>query len=528
MKKSHRRYLYFAVFMSGMSTLALELSASRLLGPAFGVSNLVWASIIGLILIYLTLGYFIGGAWADRSPYPKTMYIALAWGSLTAGLVPLISRPVLRQAAEAFDSFQVGVLFGSFTAVLILFCVPVTLLGVVSPFAIRLAITDPRESGTVSGRIYATSTLGSFLGTFLPVLVLIPTIGTVFTFLFFSMILNLVALVGLWTASGWKGVLPWLWMPITILMVALLWGKGHIKATAGQIYESESAYNYIQVLERDGYRYLRLNEGQGIHSVWHPTELEYAGPWEQFLVAPFFNSTQGEVAYRPTEVKSMAIIGLAAGTLARQASGVFGPIPIDGFEIDPQIIEVGQKYFDMNEPNLTPIPQDGRWGLEQSQRLYSIIAVDAYRPPYIPWHLTTQEFFQITHDRLTEDGVLVINVGRSPESRQLIDDLVETIQTVFPSVYVMDVPGSFNSMIYATVQKTDFINLFLNFEGLKNDPDTHPLLLTAMQKTIVNLRPLANDDGRPTVFTDDWAPIELITNNMVLDFVFSGGLELLK
>jgi predicted membrane-bound spermidine synthase len=528
MKKLHRRYLYFAVFMSGMSTLAVELSASRLLGPAFGVSNLVWASIIGLILIYLTLGYFIGGAWADRSPFPKTMYTALAWGALTAGLVPLISRPVLRQAADAFEGFQVGVLFGSFTAVLILFSIPVTLLGVVSPFAIRLAITDPRHSGTTSGRIYAISTLGSFLGTFLPVLVLIPSIGTTYTFLLFSGVLNMVALLGLWLVSGWKSVLPWLWMPVVILLVTFLWGKGVIKATSGQIYETESAYNYIQVLERDGYRYLRLNEGQGIHSVWHLTDLEYAGPWEQFLVAPFFNPPQGGVAYSPEDVKSMAIIGLAAGTIARQASAVFGSLPIDGFEIDPQIIEVGRKYFDMNEPNLNAIPQDGRWGLEQSSRRYTIIAVDAYRPPYIPWHMTTREFFQIGRHHLTEDGVLVINVGRSPDDRSLIDGLVETVQTVFPSVYVMDVPGSFNSMVYATAQKTDFINLFLNFEGLKNRPDIHPLLLTAMQKTIVYLQPLPENKGKEIVFTDDWAPIELITNKLVLDFVFSGGLEELK
>jgi uncharacterized membrane protein len=118
-----RRYLYFTVFASGMTTLAIELSASRLLGPAFGVSNLVWASIIGLILIYLTLGYFIGGRWADRSPYPQTMYKVLLWGAFTAGLVPLAARPVLRLAANAFDMLEVGILFGSFTAVLLLFIV---------------------------------------------------------------------------------------------------------------------------------------------------------------------------------------------------------------------------------------------------------------------------------------------------------------------------------------------------------------------------------------------------------------------
>ncbi len=165
-----RRHLYITVFFSGMTTLAMEFAASRLLGSVFGTSNLVWASIIGLILIYLTVGYFLGGVWADRSPYPRTMYRILAWGAFFSGIIPLVSRPVLRLAAGAFDQLQIGVLFGSFTAVLILFSIPVTLLGTISPFAIRLAIDDPQHAGTISGRIYAVSTLGSFLGTFLAVL----------------------------------------------------------------------------------------------------------------------------------------------------------------------------------------------------------------------------------------------------------------------------------------------------------------------------------------------------------------------
>ncbi|MGB2910920.1 MAG: fused MFS/spermidine synthase, partial [Anaerolineales bacterium] len=209
-----KRYIYFAVFAAGMTTLAIELSAARLLGGVFGTSNLVWASIIGLILIYLAVGYIIGGRWADRSPYSKTMFTILAWGAFTAGIAPLISRPVLRLAADAFDQLQVGVLFGSFAAVLILFSLPVTLLGTISPFAIRLSITDPQHAGRVSGQIYAISTLGSFVGTFLPVLVLIPLIGTTLTFLVFSCFLVLVALVGLWQSSGWRNAVSLLWMPL--------------------------------------------------------------------------------------------------------------------------------------------------------------------------------------------------------------------------------------------------------------------------------------------------------------------------
>jgi spermidine synthase len=515
------RYLYFAVFASGMTTLALELSASRLLGSAFGTSNLVWASIIGLILIYLTVGYFVGGRWADRSPHFKTMYTIMAWGAFLSGLVPLVARPVLRFAADAFDQLQVGILFGSFTAVLVLFSLPVTLLGTISPFAIRLAIRDPRQAGSLAGRIYAVSTLGSFIGTFLPVLMLIPLIGTTWTFLVFSAFLLLVALVGLAGSSNWRTVLSLAWMPVLLVVLALLVANRPIKSSLGQIFETESAYNYIQVQEIDGYRILRLNEGQGQHSIWHPTEIDYHGPWEQFLAAPFFNPAP----YEPQQVQSMAIVGLAAGTAARQASLVYGDIPIDGYEIDPEIIDIGRQYFDMNEPNLNPIAQDGRWGLAHSKQRYTIVAIDAYRPPYIPWHLTTREFFQIVYQHLTDDGVMAVNAGRSPNDRRLVDGLVGTIQTVFPSVYVMDVPGTFNSIIYATVQPTNSQNLFDNLVAIYTRQDVHPLLLESVQRALINLQPTPESQ---VVFTDDWAPIEWITNNMVLNYVLFGDMDSLS
>jgi MFS family permease len=513
-----RKYLLFTVFASGMTTLAVELTASRLLGGVFGVSNLVWASIIGLILIYLTAGYFLGGRWADRSPYRTTMYKILAWGAFTAGLVPLVARPVLLIAANAFDQLQMGVLLGSFLAVLVLFSVPITLLGTISPFAIRLSLNDPEKAGWIAGQVYAISTLGSFLGTFLPVLLLIPLIGTTRTFLAFSGFLLLVAFVGLWQSAGWRSVLAWLWMPILLAVLSIIWMGSPVKRSVGQIYETESAYNYIQVLNWNGYRILRLNEGQGEHSRYHPEQLAYDGPWMQFLVGPFFN----EPPFYPENVERMAIVGLAAGTTARQATEVFGPIPIDGYEIDPTVIEVGRRFFDMNQPNLNAIAEDGRIGLSRSQEKYTIIGLDAYRPPYIPWHLTTREFFQSVADHLTDEGVLVINVGRAPGDRRLIDGMVGTIRTVLPSVYVMDVPDTFNSIIYATSKPTQVTNLVENYQILSDREGTHPLLLSAILRAGTNLQPTPQSE---VVFTDDLAPIEWITNKMVLQFVFSGGVE---
>ena len=500
--------------------MASEMAASRLLGNVFGSSNLVWASIIGLILIYLTAGYFLGGRLADKRPEYKTLFTVMLWGGFAVGVVPLVSRPILKLAATAFDNLQMGDLLGSFVVVMVLFIIPITLLGMVSPIAIRLAITTPEEAGQISGRIYAISTMGSFIGTFLPVLLLIPLLGTTNTFISVSVVLMLVALIGLGLSEGWKKSLIWLWMPVVLTIFALLWAGGTFKDTPGQVEERESAYNYIEVVEENGYTLLRLNDGQGIHSMYHPDDIDYNGPWQQFLAGPFFYPDTGI-----DEVERIAIIGLAAGTTARQATEVFGPVPIDGYEIDPEIIAVGQEYFGMDHPNLTAYAQDGRWGLFTSEEEYTLVAIDAYRPPYIPWHLTTMEFFQLVEEHLTDQGAVVINVGRSPSSRALIDAMVTTLLTVFPSVHVMDIPYTLNTMVYATVQPTEMEDLIRNYLSLKDDPGTHPLLLHAMEQIILHEQPLPE----PTVvFTDDKAPVEWVINRMVLEFMLFGEMEVLR
>ncbi len=517
-----KKYIYFTVFVSGMTTLAAELSASRLIGNVFGTSNLVWAAIIGLMLFYLTVGYSLGGKQADKHPHAEAMYKVLAWGSFTLGIVPFIANPVLRAAATAFDGLQVGVMVGAFVAVLVLFSIPITLLGMISPYAIRLSMDDTERAGKISGNIYAISTLGSFVGTYLPVLVLIPTIGTTKTFLFFSLLLLFVALVGIAKSAGAKAMLPYLLMVVAIAVMAFFGIGRNIKKTEGQVYETESAYNYIEVLQRGSETHLRLNDGQGVHSVYDPDNLDYNGPWEQFLVGPFFNAPPVQTS----DVQRIAIVGLAAGTSARQATAIYGDIPIDGYEIDPKIIEVGETYFGMSElDNLNAYAEDGRWGLEHSPYQYDIIAVDAYRPPYIPWHLTTVEFFEIAAAHLTPTGVLTINVGRLPNDRRLINGLATTIAQIFPSVYVMDIPYTLNSIIYATKQPTDQDFLAANFVHLYESGDAHPLLLDAMQTAWEYQQP---GYETTTVFTDDLAPIEWITNDMILGFMLGGDVSSLQ
>ena len=516
-----RRYLYMGVFFSGCTSLAVELSASRLLGNYFGSSNLVWASIIGLILIYLSVGYSIGGKWADRSPDYSTFFSILCWASLLVGFIPLASRPILQIASEAFDKLQIGALIGSVTTVLILFSAPVILLGTASPFAVRLALKDKNTSGLVAGKIYTVSTLGSFIGTFLPVLFLIPAVGTYRTFIVLSAMLMSASIIGLWKTVSIHSALRFIWMPF-ILATASIWGlSGFDKKAQNIVYEKESAYNYIQVQELDGYRLLRLNEGQGIHSIYHPDQMNYHGPWEQILTAPFLNPPSSN----PQKIDRIAILGLAAGTSANQAAFVFEDAEIDGFEIDPLIIEVGYDFFGLENSDPNIFIQDARWGISTSNQQYDIISVDAYRPPYIPWHMTTREFFIEIREHLTEDGVMVINVARIFDDRRLVNALFQTINSVFPSIYVIDLPETLNSIIFASRNMTEEENLIRNYILLRNDPSTPEILLSALELAIINNQP---PPGGGMVLTDDHAPVERIINSMIFDLFSSGYFEVLQ
>jgi len=504
-------------FAGGLVSLSVELAAASLLRPHFGTANLVWAAIIGLILLYLTVGNLVGGRWSDRSPRRATLFQIVAWAGFAVGLVPFVARPVLTLAAPGFESFRIALLAGSFVVVLLLFSIPVTLLGCVSPFVIRLSLNEVSSSGQVAGRVYAVSTLGSFVGAFLPDLLLVPTIGTQNTFVLLSLILLGVAWVGL-LRSKWKatagGVVLYLSMPVLIILLALGMQGRPVKAAApGEvIYETESGYNYIQVVEQDdGCRHLLLNEGGGIHSVMCPGRLETLGPWDYFLIGPYFN----DPPYGPDRVERVALIGLAAGTTARQYTHVYGPVPVDGVEIDPVIVRAGRRYFRMTQPNLETIVADGRSYLANTDRTYTVIGVDAYRLPYIPAHLTTVEFFREARNHLAPDGVIVINVGRTGSDYRLVEAIVSTLSRVFPSAHVIEVPNSFNAIVVATMRRTTSSNLAANLSVLEGNPFLYATALRAIE----NLRPT---EPSGVVFTDDRASIEWMTNALLIDYVVRG------
>lgn len=520
--RKRKGYLLLTVFVSGMTTLGVELSASRLMDPFFGNSLVIWATIIGLILLYLTAGYMLGGRWADRDPRLSTLFQITAWGAFLVGLIPFVSAPVLRWSVQGMDNYNVGILAGSLIGVLVLFSLPITLLGTVSPFAIRLALRDVQHGGNTAGSIYALSTLGSLVGTFLPALLLIPTIGTRLTFLTFAIVLLLVSLGGLFLTQPRRGIV-YLVMLVILLGITLWGGSSPIKASPGLVYETESRYNYIQVLEfpdeQGGvWRLLQLNEGQGIHSLYNPNYPQFPlvdGIWDYFLIVPYFNNPP----FTENDVDSLLVIGSAAGTISKAYSHIYGPIPIDGVEIDPAIIEVGRRWFDMHEPNVQTYAQDGRYFLSHTSTTYDIIAVDAYRPPYIPFHLTTREFFQEIYNHLNENGVVAINAGRSDTDYSLVDALGTTMKTVFPNVYVLDAPdyGSTlgNSLVIATRQPTRLENFAANTGQLQ-----HPLLqvvaMSALSSRTWELEP------GDMIFTDDRAPVEQVIHGLVFRYLLGG------
>jgi len=519
---TQHRYLFIAVFISGMTTLAVELTASRLLGTVYGTSNIVWANIIGLMLLYLTIGYFFGGRIADRYPHATAFYQILCWGAFLVGLVPFIARPVLHASARAVLNINAPLLVGSFGVMVIIFALPIILLGTVSPFAIRLAIKDTDTSGRIAGQMYALSTVGSLVGTFLPVLVLIPSVGTNLTFIIFSLLLLTVGLVGMAMIETRKAAVL-AWMPVVLILLSVFALPSSTlrppPSGAEVLFEDESAYNYIQVAQWDQATVLLLNEGQGIHSVYfpeYPDYLETQGTWDYYMAAPFFNEE-----HTPDDVDNLMMIGLAGGTVPKQYTQVFGPIPIDGVEIDPAIVDVGREYFAMNEENLNVIIQDGRYVMETTEKTYDVVGVDAYRLPYIPWNLSTVEFFEEIHDHLSDDGVLAINVGRTVNDRRLIEAFSATLGTLFPSVHVIDVPNTCNSILVATKQPTTPENLLRNRDQL--DQAAYALLYRVLGSAYQQIR--QTPEGG-VIFTDDKAAVEQLTDLILVNFVLSGDTAL--
>jgi spermidine synthase len=458
----------------------------------------VWANIIGLILIYLSLGYWVGGKVADRWPRPRVLGGIILVAAASIAILPFVARPILELALRGLDTLSTGAVIGSFFAALALFAIPITLLGMVSPFAIRLAIRDVETAGATAGRLYALSTIGSIVGTFVSAIITIPLIGTQRTMLGSAVLLALSAAL----------LLGFRWQTVTVAFAALLTiPAGAVKASDGLLYETESTLQYIQVLERDsGARSLRLNEGVASHSVWRADTVLTGGYWDLFLVVP-------PLLFEPP--KTMLVIGNSGGTVARAYGALYPDVEIDGVEIDPKVTEVGERFLGLGDnPNLRVITADGRPHLRRTDKRYDIIVIDAYKQPYIPFYLATREFFELTRDRLTANGVLALNVAAVPGDDRLSRAISSTVLAAYPQAWRWR-PLRFNELLLAF-----------------NDPDRTRQDLaaraTGVHADVAALGELFAQDvveaqATERALTDDRAPVEWLTDQMIASHIAKGG-----
>jgi spermidine synthase len=489
-----RRSLYVLVFLAGVGTLATEICASRLLAPYYGSSTIVWANIIGLTLASLSLGYWLGGRIADRNPSPHLLGRLVLGAALLVAMIPFVSSPILDVASSGLDEVSAGAVIGSFFGTLLLFAPPIVLLGMVAPFAIRLALVELASAGQVAGRLYALSTVGSLLGTFLPALVTIPLIGTQRTLLVSAALL----------AAAASTMLGRRWLVATAAIAALVVvPPGAVKASDGEVlYEVESPYQFVQVVERDGARRLYLNEGVAVHSLWRPETVLTGGVWDAFLALPVLLD-------RP--VHRVAVLGNAGGTIARAYAEFWPAALIDGVEIDPAVSEAGREYLGLRDnPRLTVHDADARPFLRRTDTKYDLIVVDAYHQPYVPFYLATREFFRLVRRHLAPGGIVALNVATVPDDRSLERNLAGTLATEFESVHVWPVLR-FNHLVIGFTNRTQ--------RGLRS----YDARIEALVELLVDggLSPPVVPLAHP--WTDDRAPVEWVTDRMILSYAAEGG-----
>jgi len=423
---------------------------------------------------------------------------------LAAGLlalVPFAADPLLSVAVEALDSISAGAFLGSLVGVLGLVAVPVLLLGMVSPWAVRLAVHSVESAGEVAGRLYALSTAGSLAGTLLSALLFIPLVGTRRTFLIFALAIALVAVAGL------RPVRKFALAPAAIVVLIAL-PVGALKAETDNgrvIYETDTEYQYARVVERaDGSRALELNEGQAQHSIYEPGSVLTGDVWDGHLVLGFLALDDPP--------RRVAILGNAAGTTSRAYEEFFPDARVDGVEIDSELSEIGRRFFEMDNPRLRLFHEDARPYLRRTDVRYDVISVDAYRQPYIPFYLATEEFFELARDRLAPGGVLILNAGHPENSDSLEKVLTVSIGEAFPHV-LRDPIEDTNTLIVAS--EAPLSKARLERAALR--------LPTGLQSTAIAA---AERVGEPLeggrVYTDDKAPVEWLIDKSIVDYASSG------
>jgi len=494
-----RWWLCTLVLVAGAASLSTEMTGARLLAPYFGASDLVWSNVIGLILVSLAAGYWLGGRLADRFPTHRALATVVLVAALALAVIPFAARPLFVASATAFANVSAGAFIASFFGALAMFIIPVTALGAVAPWSIRLSVETIGRSGSVAGRLYALSTIGAIIGTFLPVLVLIPMIGTRRTLLCTAAVLAVTAVPALDRRL--------VWVPVALIGLIAV-PLGPIKpAGAGEriLFEGESTYQFVQVVqESNGDRVLHLNEGWAAHSLLPAHGILTDNYWDAFTALPALAGGPDGRAL---------VLGNAGGTVATLYGGIWPNIAVDGVEIDPLVTSAGRRYLGMANPRLHVYTADARFWLEGRRPHYDAIVVDAYAQPYIPFYLATREFFALVAGHLAPGGVVAVNVGTPPDQTALVGRIATTMRAVFPTVM--------------TDRYTTFNSIVLGFAS--------PTPVPAAQRALARAPGLARGPARQlasgllavaaggTPLTDDRAPIELLTDQALIAYLSEGA-----
>ena len=487
-------FLYLTEFFSGVSVMAVELGASRLLAPYFSSSQIVWTIIIGTIMIAMALGNLYGGRAADKNPDPAPLYRRILIAAIWIAAIPVLGRYVIL-GVSGLLIFTVSTNFliiAAFLSCMLIFVYPLFLLGTVTPSLVKATVESLDEGGRTVGRLGACNTVGSILGTFLPTFVTIPTVGTSITFLIFSGILLAIALA--FFLSARKG-LRTLILCSVLFVLCLIFGRSETFAFWEEDlnYEGESVYNYLQVKEDERSVVLSTNVLFGVQSVMMK---------EGGLTGMYYDYALAAPVMCAKEAPRVLVLGNGTGTYAKQCLRYFPGCSVEGVEIDGRITELAHEFFELPE-EVAVTEYDGRAFLQAVDSRYDVILVDAYQDITIPFQMSTVEFFTMVRGHLSEGGVMAVNMNVHSDGEGSINEsLCDTIAAVFPYVATADVRGNTNRELFASADENPAALLAAGMEKLERGE------LRAMMERVAGA--LTEERGGAHILTDDRAPVEVL------------------
>lgn len=479
--------LEIITFISGAVVMVLEIVGSRILSPYLGNSIFIWSSLIGVILGSLSLGNWLGGFISDKKASLKVLSSILFYASIAIFVLTIIKDIILFNVADKMNITQASILLG-----IILFAPSSVLLGMVSPYVIKLKLTDLKTSGETVGFLYALSTMGSIFGTFLAGFILISYVGTNGVLILLSIILVFLALLAdskLWIKRKMLGIL--------VLIISIYQIKVQEDSPENMSFiDKDTNYNRVIIYEST-----EKNTGRPIRVLSQDRQSSSAmfldGDDLVYEYTKYYNLSSH---FKP-DFKNTLMIGGAAYSYPKEFLKRYPNSKIDVVEIDPEITNLAVKYFNLKEnENLKIIHKDGRVFLNKNEVKYDVIFGDAFSSLHtVPFHLSTLECVNKIYDSLVVDGIYIVNIisAVNGDKSGFFKSEFTTLREVFPQVLVFrvkDVALSDNQNLILVALKTD-----REFSKVSEDTDIN--LYLSRQYDYKN-----NEEG--LVLTDDFAPVE--------------------